>query len=141
LTPASVRSGTLSLDLAGTASYDALDVSQFAILSGTLQIEFVGGFVPALGDHFTVLTYLAHSGTFADIVGADYAPGRSLIPVFGPTSLMLFANVPGDANYDGFVNGADFTLWADNYTGLPGGPQSVPEPCAAQGLRIKTGVF
>lgn len=34
----------------------------------------------------------------------------------------------GDFTNDGMVDGADFTVWADNFGATPGSPASVPEP-------------
>jgi len=55
----------LQVELGGTqaAQYDQLAVST-ANLHGVLNVSFVAGFNPALGNSFTILTYSAHTGTF-----------------------------------------------------------------------------
>jgi len=39
-----------------------------------------------------------------------------------------FGSPVGDANYDGWVDGADYTLWADHYSPAGGIGGLVPEP-------------
>jgi len=65
------------------------------------------------------------------INGLDYLPGVSNVTV--DNSFQLLTNEEGDFSGDGIVDGADYTLWAEYYTGapdVPGPPVLLPEPAA-----------
>ena len=47
--------------------YDRLHVTDVATLGGTLEVRFVGGYLPEIGDRFTVLTAASVSGAFATL--------------------------------------------------------------------------
>lgn len=75
-------------------SYDWIQVTGTAALDGTLKILFspTGGYVPALGHSFQILTYGSHTGEFANWLGTASIPGHtdwSLKPTYGPTGLTL----------------------------------------------------
>jgi len=46
----------------------------------------------------------------------------------------------GDLNGDGVVNGGDYTLWADNYNFGVAGASAVPEPTALVVLLLSVGI-
>jgi hypothetical protein len=60
---------TLLIELAGTGNgqYDILDVEGRAYLGGTLELAFLNGFCPALGDSFSILDFGSYSGSFSTI--------------------------------------------------------------------------
>jgi hypothetical protein len=77
--------GTLNIEIGGRTAgsqYDRLAVSGTATLDGTLSVTLVNGFQPSPGDTFAVLTFGAHSGTFASYTGLDVGNGETLSPVF-----------------------------------------------------------
>jgi hypothetical protein len=80
-------SGTLDIKLAGTSSgqYDRLTVTGNASLGGTLNVSLVGGFSPASGNSFQVLTVL---GTLTNDFGTKNFPalGGGLIFVTSKNS-------------------------------------------------------
>src|SRR5262249_36899387 len=81
----------LHLELGGLipgTTHDQVRVSGQANLSGTLDVEFINGFLPAPGNSFTVMTYTARSGTFA---GLTTPPGITLQAAYFPTHLVLNA--------------------------------------------------
>lgn len=60
--------GTLLIQLAGENAYDQVAVGGTANLNGTLQVEFLNGFVPDCGSEFTILTaQKGVSGTFTTV--------------------------------------------------------------------------
>jgi hypothetical protein len=65
--------GVLDIYVGGTTAgtFGDLDVSNGASLDGTLTIKLVNGFVPVVGDSFTILTGSAVSGTFATVSGTS----------------------------------------------------------------------
>jgi photosystem II stability/assembly factor-like uncharacterized protein len=84
-------SGRLNLQLGGLipgAEHDQLRVNGQANLSGTINVDFLNGFVPMAGNSFTVMTYTARSGQFSGIVSP---PGITLQAAYFPTHLVLNA--------------------------------------------------
>ncbi len=65
--------GTLDIYVGGTTAgtFGDLAVSNGVSLGGTLSIKMVNGFVPVVGDSFTILTGSAVSGTFATVKGTS----------------------------------------------------------------------
>jgi photosystem II stability/assembly factor-like uncharacterized protein len=83
--------GRLNLQLGGLipgTNHDQVRINGQANLSGTINVDFVNGFVPAIGNSFTVMTYTARSGQFAGILSP---PGVTLQPAYFPTHLVLNA--------------------------------------------------
>jgi hypothetical protein len=74
------------LQSAGPGGFGVLDVAGAATLGGTLQVDPVGGFVPAAPDRFQVVTYASRSGAFQPT--QPYV-NRVLLADHGPTNLTL----------------------------------------------------
>jgi hypothetical protein len=55
-----------NVEIGGTApaQYDRAGVTGAATLAGKLNVTLIGGFVPAPGDSFTILTYPSRTGTY-----------------------------------------------------------------------------
>ncbi len=54
--------------------------------------------------------------SFSALAGADVAMAAfSQAVLIDPAAIPDWAKVPGDANVDGLVDGADYTVWADHY--------------------------
>ncbi len=75
-------------------TYDWIEVTGAATLDGTLKIIFSpqGGYVPALGNTFNVITYGSHTGEFANWLGTASIPGHAdwaLKPTYNANSLTL----------------------------------------------------
>jgi hypothetical protein len=88
--------GALDIDLGGTTAgsqYGQLAVSRAATLGGTLNVATIGGFTPAFGNTFQVLTFGSLSGNFATYNAPSLASSLYLDAVFSPsgdpTSLSL----------------------------------------------------
>ena len=57
--------GAATIDLGGKTAitqYSVLDITKAASLSGTLNVNLVNGFVPTVGNTFTILDYLSDTG-------------------------------------------------------------------------------
>ncbi len=82
--------GTLAVDLGGTdpTQYDQLAVSGTATLAGTLQVTLVNGLAIGPFEDYEILTYGAHSGSFATV---QYPSGVTLYTSYGPSSLDLLS--------------------------------------------------
>lgn len=107
--------GTTLVELGGTTPgtgagyHDQWNVSGLAELDGTLEVQLYGGFIPSLGDTFTILTWGARIGGFAHYSGMAGIPGHpelSFVPVYGEHALTLeVVETHGptqDADGDGF---------------------------------------
>src|SRR5690606_14589335 len=79
----------LEIQLGGTTAgteYDQLTVTGTATIAGTLNVSMIDGFIPQVGDSFTVLPYGSRSGGFNALTlpdgyrwGIDYGyPGLTL---------------------------------------------------------------
>jgi len=123
-------SGKLTVELGGTApgtEFDQLAVGGAASLGGTLQINLVDDFYPADGDSFDFLIANGGiSGAFSNTIFPDLGAPWSWQLVIGPSIARLVADLapnplPGDYNYDGVVNAADYVVWrkAADATGNP----------------------
>jgi hypothetical protein len=85
--------GTLGIDLAGTTpgtEFDQLLVGGSATLGGTLSLTDEGGFTPAFGDTFKIVSGASsRTGTFATVAG----PSASLYGVeYNPDGATLTSN-------------------------------------------------
>ena len=59
--------GTLEFGLSGLASFGKISISGNATLGGMMRAVWLGGFVPALGNAFDVITYGSRSGVFSSL--------------------------------------------------------------------------
>jgi hypothetical protein len=80
--------GTLAFGVSGLSSFGQMNIPGAVALNGTASIAWLGGFTPAVGNSFALLTYGSHSGTFADI---SLPPGSLGQATYGATvfSLMI----------------------------------------------------
>jgi hypothetical protein len=80
--------GVLAIKIGGTNSgsqYDQLNASSGA-LAGTLNVSFINGFSPALGDKYRVVASSYggfYSGAFNTLNGVHATNGLVLVPVYG----------------------------------------------------------
>jgi hypothetical protein len=83
--------GRFNVQLGGhipDVDHDQLKLNGTANLAGTLNVELLNSFVPQVGNSFTVMTYTARSGAFANVAAPE---GITLQPVYFPTYLVLNA--------------------------------------------------
>jgi autotransporter-associated beta strand protein len=144
--------GKLDVEIGGPGSgsgFDAVNITGNALLGGELDVSLINGFSPTPGQMFNVLT--AGSVTYNGL-SLGGAAGSSFYLMVGPSSLTLqAAGYPGDFNFDGTVDGADYVSWrkgpgylpgyydlwrahlgesGGRGSGILGGVPSVPEPTA-----------
>jgi hypothetical protein len=81
--------GTLVVQWGGLSAFSFLAVAGNAQLSGTLEVDFVNGFRPAVGDSFTPLTYGSHSAHFDLITEPSNPPEHQLTPSYGANALTV----------------------------------------------------
>ena len=82
--------GTLLMELAGLTSgqFDYLDVNGTASLGGTLEIAFLNGFHPAVGDTFHIMDFNSRTGDF-DSIQVLGASGYQFVPEYTGGGLTL----------------------------------------------------
>jgi hypothetical protein len=86
------NAATLTIEVAGPSSsgqFGQLNASGTATLDGTLDITLLGGFVPSLGDVYTLLACSAESGQFATINGLTIGSGLVFAPSYNTKSFTL----------------------------------------------------
>jgi hypothetical protein len=83
--------GVLDIHISGANAYGQLAVTGSATLSGTLQMSFVNGYVPAVGTDFQILTFADSAGSFTTELGLSLPP-LFLNPVWQSNSLTLTVN-------------------------------------------------
>jgi hypothetical protein len=128
---------TLRVRIRGAAlrDYDHLTINGNATLAGTLQVQLTDGFVPAIGDSFSIVSYYDVRGQFSAAV-LPFLPGDRLWQLqVGPylTTLSVVAAPAlcrGDGNCDGAINWRDIdyliaaqndnvSAWSALFGGLP----------------------
>lgn len=108
--------GTLQIQLASTASFDKLVVDGHTTLAGTLKLSLFGGFMPAVGDMFQVLTATdGITGTFSldftSLSSGTGGPGWIVVYSNSDVVLKFVDFPPGDYNRNGVVDAADYIVW------------------------------
>lgn len=114
------NASALTIELAGHTAgsqYDTLNIAGEAHLSGAINISLLNGFIPSLGDVFSVISYGSRSGDFATYSGLNVGGHLTLHHGLFATGLTLTAcpSVDGDINTDGVVNGLDIASVASNW--------------------------
>jgi hypothetical protein len=59
--------GTLSFGVSNLTSFGQIKILGTVALNGTASVTWLGGFTPAIGNSFALLTYGSYSGSFANI--------------------------------------------------------------------------
>jgi hypothetical protein len=82
----------LSIEIGGTqpgVTYDQVAISGNAVLTGTLEISLINGYLPPLNSTFAILTAGAVSGTFPTVTGTAIGNGRKFNVVYNGTAVTL----------------------------------------------------
>jgi T5SS/PEP-CTERM-associated repeat protein len=105
----------LQVQLASLTSFDKLAITGHAALAGKLEVSLFGGFMPAVGNTFQVLTATdGITGTLKlEFTSLSSGTGPGFIIVYSNFDVVLkFVNfLPGDFNRDGAVDAADYVVW------------------------------
>lgn len=83
--------GTLNISVGGTAAgkFGELAVSNGVSLGGTLSIKLANGFVPAVGENFTIVTGTPVSGKFTTVKGTSINSGEHFQVNYNAASVTL----------------------------------------------------
>jgi hypothetical protein len=109
-------SATLEIEIGGTTpatQFDQLRVAGSATLDGELNVSLVSGFTPAVGNQFEIVTATGSvSGSFS--IAALPTLGAANWQIhYEPMSVLLRVALPGDYNFNGKVDAADYVVWRD----------------------------
>jgi len=74
---------------AGAGQVSVLNVLGNANLNGFIHPELVNGFVPAIGQSFTILSYASVTGSFSHSKNLIFDGRKRWMLVYGPTSAYL----------------------------------------------------
>ncbi|HNE82337.1 MAG TPA: tandem-95 repeat protein [bacterium] len=69
--------------------FDELRASGAATLAGTVNVNLLNGFLPALGDTFKIMNYASKSGGFGAIQGLRTGGPYDFVPMYKDTALFL----------------------------------------------------
>lgn len=97
--------GTLQVEITGTAlnAFDRLVVNGAAQIGGFLSLDLDGGFVPAAGDTFDILTASAGvSGKFQGVQTSGMPAGKVFELVYLPNAVRV--TVQNGTHYDAWIN-------------------------------------
>jgi len=105
----------LLFELTGAGGAARLSATGAAALDGHLALTLLDGHLPTLGQSYPLLQAGSIAGFFRTI-GGVVAPNGLYLAVI-PTGAAIEARAVkgGDASLNGLVDGADYTVWADNY--------------------------
>jgi hypothetical protein len=111
--------GLFGVELGGLVQadqFDVLNITGTARLNGTLEVELIDGFVPAIGNMFQVLTAGTVIGTFDSVVAFDAASlfDLDVSVLYSATDAVVRIDelaLLGDYNKNGTVDAADYALW------------------------------
>lgn len=108
--------GTLLIQVAGPGAGDTdrLHTSGFVTLDGSVEVELLGGFEPAVGTVYEIVRATGVTGGFSSVVGA---PGFE-VETAGDTVLLTYVGVAdcvADFNGDGILNFFDVQAFLSDY--------------------------
>jgi hypothetical protein len=122
--------GRLEMEIGGTTpgtgydqllSSDPANIIAIGTSQTTLKVSLIDDFVPAVGDMFTIISTAGTiSGDFAvedlPLAAGDHALTWDVH--YNPSNLTLevvsISGLPGDFNFDGAVDAADYVVWRKN---------------------------
>jgi|GEM_PF-6691984 len=119
--------------------HDRLDVTGAVNLDGILHIVIDPGFFPTIGETITIMTHAARVGEFADVV-VDGSVAFNVI--YNDTNVQLLvtdADIAGDLDLDGDVDGNDHAVLVTCFEGPLGG-DGLDDPCLRADLNGDGGI-
>lgn len=111
-----INNGAIQISITPLDGTTSILAQESVTLGGNLVVD-LNGFTPPPTDTYTIIEAAAVSGVFDNAVG-DRLPvsGGSFQLTIDADSVVLsdyLASMPGDFNFDGSVDAADYTVWRD----------------------------
>src|SRR6266481_1273497 len=127
------NTGTLTVTVSSTNSYTRAQTFGDANLTGTLDVEFLNGFLPAPGDSFELLTYNSTNVAFTNIILPSLPAGQYFSTLMDTQHVVVNARGEPIANADQFTLAEDTptvldVLANDNNLYIPGTIASFTQP-------------
>jgi T5SS/PEP-CTERM-associated repeat protein len=111
-----LSAGTLAIEL-GPASFNQLQITGAATLSGTLEVTVLDGFAPSGEQFLPILTATVVNNPPFVTELLPTIPGVTFDVLYNATAVVLHITAPlltGDYNQNGAVDAADFVVWREN---------------------------
>ena len=80
---------TWSGGITPTLAFNQFNITQQAIISGTLDISLTGGYEPTIGDTFVIMTFPSRSGEFDTVNGLIIGAGKRFDVLYNPNDVIL----------------------------------------------------
>lgn len=108
--------GVVLIEAAGMQPelHDRITGNGSLIWGGTLKFRLVNGFVPTVGDRFTIATHLSSEGTFADVEFPPTDAGDWRV-IYGRTSTALLLTCATDLDNDADTDLSDLAVLLRNF--------------------------
>jgi hypothetical protein len=117
------ETGALLIEIAGNGSagvadgFDQVNVSGAAALSGTLEVQLLDGFVPAVGQTFDFLTFGSVVGDFSIFDGLEINGSIYFEPILDIGTSKYSLEVRATSALDHTLNGGEVTIAIDSSDG------------------------
>jgi T5SS/PEP-CTERM-associated repeat protein/autotransporter-associated beta strand protein len=114
------QAARIEIEIGGVfpGEWDTVAVGGNALLDGVIEVKFIDGFEPAIGNSFEILaTNVGNVGGLFDVEVLPTVNGVTFDVVYGPKSVTLVAQ-PGysaDFDNDGDVDANDLTQWRGDF--------------------------
>ncbi|HRW52967.1 MAG TPA: autotransporter-associated beta strand repeat-containing protein, partial [Phycisphaerae bacterium] len=118
---------TLAIELAAQNDFDRLVVSGTAVLAGTLDLSYLGGFTASPNDSFVIVSAANLSGTFDSVIFPDGRNWSITYSSGAPGSVMV--GLCPDADADGVCDADDICPGGNDNIDTDG--DGVPDGCDA----------
>jgi hypothetical protein len=112
--------GALNIDIGGRTvgtQYDQLRITGAATLGGTLNLDLINNFTPAIGNTFTIISFASETGTFANVNGTHINNNEHFVVNYNATNVMLSV-----------ASGPSFIGPLETFGSIPGKSTATPEP-------------
>ncbi len=101
-------------DINDVVTFDKFTLSSDLTLDGSITLRLQGGYVPELGDRFTIIDANSVTGLFASI-DTPVIGTRLFRVIEGADDVEALWTCLGDVNLDAVLNPADFTAWINAF--------------------------
>lgn len=111
-------SSRLEVEIASTApnGYDRIQGADVVSLDGTLVVQFIGTYLPHLGDSVEIVQASSVSGRFGRVIGPAMPAGLVLRASYGASSARVQVVCTADVNADGLIDFFDLQDFLNQFS-------------------------